>query len=784
MHTLHFNPDGLALARRAASEGMVLLKNDRSVLPLDREKTVALFGRNQTDTFKGGGGAADLWAVPVLPFASGMEELGNVYAPLLKKYRAYSEANHDKTLNKIWAKYTFSLPEVPLTREEVSLAASSCETAVIFLGRFAGESIDLSDTPGEYRITDSEEEMLRLVTEYFKNTVLVLNLPGLMDLSFVEKYHIDAILQAFLPGIEAGHAIADVLYGTVTPCGKLPDTWAGTLAEYPTNEDFATERIIYSEDIYMGYRYFDTFEKDVMYPFGYGLSYTSFSIKPVSAAVNKTTITIQVSVTNTGSCSGREIVQCYLSVPEQELEQPYQILCGFEKTSTLMPGQEELLTIQIHLFDFTSYSETLAAYLLEKGTYILRAGSNSRDTAPICRISIDETVIYRQVKNRLVPPVTINPLKKNKQKIPAENIMDLPELIPDFSDFRTIVIAEPRQYTELPKTAACTFADVLSGKNSPEELAALISDEDLALMLTGDGDVKRREAGLLPDEPVAWGEGSHSHPLHELGIPSSTMQDGPAGVRASSFFPVLPPEEELHGTDCIAYPCATLLAATWDRSLMREIGEAISVDLDRYNFNGLCAPGVNLHRNPLCGRNFEYFSEDPWLSAQMAVGMILGVEKNRDGSPSGRYAVLKHFACNESEQYRLESDSIVSERCLRELYLRAFELVIQEANPLSVMTSYNILNGTYASANYDLLTGILRTEWNYTGWVMTDWDVHADPTDCLKAGIDIVMPGRYVTFEQMTEKGLTRALAQQRIVNLIRLLTKTKHFYLKCTTEI
>lgn len=779
---------------------MILLRNEKHTLPLSVKAPTALFGRNQIDTFKGGGGAADLWAVPVIPFAQGMEEVGNIYTPLLKKYRAYAEANRDNTRNKIHGHYIWSLAEIPLTEREVSEAAAACETAVIFIGRFAAEGFDIKDAAGEYRITEAEETMLALVTGHFRRTVLVLNLPGLLDLSFLDRYDVDAILQAFMPGMEAGRALADVLYGKVTPCGKLPDSWAKTAAEYPTNKQFGTDRIVYEEGLYMGYRYFDTFQKEVVYPFGYGLSYTNFAWECVSTGIDHGRVTLEICVTNVGECSGREIVQCYLAVPDGELEQPSQILCGFEKTALLAPGEQETLTIQVNLPDFASYSEKRAAYILEKGTYVLRTGSHSRNTDPVCAVFLEETIACRQVVNRMVPRTVVMLLSKDDRNTGdhgedaahyscAEGDV-LPVLVPDFSQLLTSRDQSACEGAESEATgtslnqsigaaaalAHCSFADVLAGDSTPQELAARLSDEELAMLLTGDGTRKRKEAGIVPDRPLAVGEGSHTHPVPTLGIPASTMQDGPAGVRASSFANPVPPAEELHGADSVAYPCATLLAATWDRRLVQEIGQAITMDLEYYGFNGLCAPGVNLHRNPRCGRNFEYFSEDPYLSSQMAVSMINGIQKNPDGSSTGYYAVLKHFACNESEDMRLESDSILTERCARELYLRAFEDVIRQAEPLAIMTSYNKINGVYAAAYSDLLDGILRGEWNYTGWVMTDWDVYADPVSCLKAGVDTIMPGRFLSFEQMQEKGLDRTVAQQRAASLIRHLAKTKHY--------
>ena len=767
-----YNKEHLALARRAASEGMVLLRNENEALPLSKKASVALFGRNQFDVFKGGGGAADLWAVSYVSFADAMNEAGNIYQPILKKYRAYCEANKNNTLNKIHSHYTWSLQEIPLKEDEVKLAAENCDTAVVFIGRFAAEGFDIKDAWSEYQINGAEDNMLAVVTKHFKKTVLVFNLPGMLNLSFLKKHKIDAILQAFMPGMEAGNALADVLYGDVTPSGKLPDSWTEYGHEYPTNETFSTEKVVYSEGIYMGYRYFDTFKKDVVYPFGFGLSYTEFDYETVSFDIDKTVVTINVKVTNAGSFSGRETVQCYLSVPDGEVEQPYQILCGFEKTALLKPGESEKVTIKTDLLDFTAYSEEKAVYMLEKGKYIFRVGKHSRATMPIFAVELDETVICRRVKNRLKPQEKIDELKK--EGILFEEVKDIPVIKADFKDFITEIPPEKLVLNELKKGAECTFTDVLSGKRTAEELVAQLSDEELARILTADGPEKRRALGFENKE-LAAGEGTHTHPVKELGIPSSVMQDGPAGVRASAFANPVPPDEDIVGTDCIAYPSATLLAATWDRELMREIGAAITVDMDRYGYNGLCAPGINLHRNPRCGRNFEYFSEDPFLSAEMAIAEILGIQQKTDGTPTGRYAVLKHFACNNSEDGRLDSDSVLSERCARELYLRAFEYVIKKAEPLSVMGAYNKVNGEFACANSDLLDGICRTEWGYKGWIMTDWSVHTDSVNCIKAGADTVMPGKYVSFEELCENGVSKAVAQYRATNLIKHLAKTRH---------
>lgn len=779
MAKLKMYKKGIEVSRRAAAEGCVLLKNENGALPLSKNKTVALFGRHQWDTFKAGGGAADLWATRTTPIAEGMAKAGKVYKPLLNRYRAYSDANRDPSLNKFHHSFNmhkFFLHEVELTEEEVADAAAHCDTAVMFIGRFTIEGVDISDCEGQYRITWAEHKMLYKLARHFKKIVLVLTLPGTFDLRFLdeEQVRVDAIVQGYYQGMQVGHAIADVLYGDVPPTGKLPHSWAKAIYEYPTNEGFGTDKIVYSEGLYMGYRYFDTFKKDVVFPFGFGLSYTNFSLETVSCETDKTTVTVKTKVTNVGNYRGREVVQCYVSTPDGKLDKPYQTLCGFQKTAWLNPDESETVTVNFNLVDFSSYDEETASYILEKGDYIVRVGNSSRNTTPVCVVELSDTVVCKKTQNRVCPVQPIDELKKPEST--PENTDGILRLTADFGDFRTVVIPEITPDAELQKTGDFTFSDVMSGKCTAEELVACLTDDELALLLTGDSADKQQALGL-PQKPLAVNEGSHSHSIERLGIPSSTMQDGPHGVRINKIAPPpIKPDNEIDGGDCVCYPSETLLAATWDRKLVREVGAAIGVDLDKPGFNGLLAPGVNLHRNPLCGRNFEYCSEDPYLAAQIAMNIIKGVEYNDDGTPTKHYACIKHLICNNSENMRLVGDSILSERTLRELYLRAFEYVIRENLPLAIMTSYNIVNGTYASAHPGLINGIIRHELGYKGWIMTDWEIHCSQIDCIKAGIDICMPGHLITMQDLNNGGVTRATAQRRAVHLIKHLARTKHF--------
>lgn len=779
MAKLKFNKSGLALSRRAAAECSVLLKNENSTLPLAKNEKIALFGRNQFSTYKGGGGAADLWAVKGQSFADGIAKHGNVYAPLFKKYRGYHFANYDPSLNKFhhlhyW--HRFYMPEVPLEENEVAAAAKACKCAVIFIGRFTIEGIDIKDDEGNYRITKAEEAMLDIVTRHFEKTVLIFNIPGAFDLTFLDKYNIDAVINMFYPGMLAGSAAADILYGRVSPSGKLPFSWTKTADEFPTKEGFATEQVIYSEGIFMGYRYYDSFNKNVVFPFGHGLSFSDFKIKPTSCSIEKNIVKITVDVKNIGKRTAREVVQCYISQPDGEIQKPYQTLCAFAKTMPLSTGQEQQLQLEFDLLDFTSYSEKEAAYILEKGEYFIRVGNSSRSTELVCSVIVNEKFVYKKVKNRLEA-------HKNVDKLVKPEGASMPEISPlkltaDFSGIETLILDGDNQYPLLEKRGDFTFEDVMKGNCSPNDLAACLSEEQLALLLTGDSPRKRLALGI-DNSPLVEGEGTHTHTIAELGIPSSVMQDGPNGVRATTYLPPpLPPEETLSGRDCVCYPSSTALAASWDIELLQSIGREIGVDLDKIGYNGLCAPGVNLHRNMLGGRNFEYYSEDPLLSAKMAINLIKGLQFT-NGVPNGRYAVLKHFAFNESEEKRLVSNSIVSERAARELYLRAFEYVLKEVEPYSIMTSYNLVNGTYSSAHKGLTEGICRYEWGYKGWIMTDWSVslYAGEAPCFMAGCDTTMPGELVTFKELLDGGITLAVAQARAASTIKHLARTNHYF-------
>ncbi len=749
-----FDKDDRAFSRSIAAESFVLLKNN-GTLPLKKEAPVALFGRTQFDTWKSGYGAADLWAVPVVPFAEGMQKEGNVYLPLYHEYYDFCAEHFQKYINTEMYKRTNFFKEMEIADEAIAEAAEVCETAILFIGRCAGEATDWRDIEGEYRLTEAEESLIRRICDKFRKTVLVFNIPAQMDISFLRRYSFDAILHTLLPGMEAGNALADVIYGNVTPGGKLPDSWAETCDCYPTARGEVTNEVVYSEGVYMGYRYFDSFNKEVIFPFGFGLSYTEFRHETLMVEVDGITVTANIRVTNCGNFLGREVVQCYLSPPDGRVEKPYQALCGFEKTKLLAPDESQVISIKIDLSDFSSYCTESALYILEAGDYLLREGKNSRDTKVICVLRLSEELICRKVSNRLTPLQEFEVLRRSKQ-IDAEQY-SVPVYDLDATGYK-------------PKDNSITLA--------PEaiNIAAQLTNEELILLLSGNDEEKCKVYGIDIETALIDGEGTHTHKIDRLKIPATTMQDGPSGIRLSAFQTGEIKEELINGKDCVAYPSAISVAATWDRGLAESLTRHIAHDMDRYGLPGWCAPGVNLHRTPLNGRNFEYFSEDPFLSAQMAIQEIKGIQQLPDGSPSGRYAILKHLAFNEMETLRLESNSIVDEQTARELYLRSFEYVIRSQPPMSIMTSYNKINGTYTAACYDLCTAICREEWGYEGLLISDWFIVANAEDCVNAGNDLLMPGRYIPSDHLKNNIIDRAKAQQSAARLINLLMKTNTF--------
>ena len=711
----------IALSREAAAEGMVLLKNEEHLLPLKKGSRVALFGKASVDYVKGGGGSGDVTVKYVRNLCGAMEikqseEKITVYAPLNDFYRE-NVAQQRKDGKQ--PGYTVE-PELP--GELLRQAAESCDTAIISICRFSGENWDRKGEPndGDFYLSLEEQKMVADVCAAFQNIVVVLNVGGMVDTSwFIREPKIKAVLLAWQGGMEGALAQADILCGDVTPSGKLTDTFASTFDDYPSSYNFneSADYVEYTDDIFVGYRYFETIPgaaQKVNYPFGFGLSYTAFQIVCTGIAQTAGEISVSVRVTNTGDYPGKEVVQLYSSAPKCRLQMPKYELRAFQKTKLLVPGESENITLTVNVDDLAVYDEQLAAYVLPAGTYGLFVGNCIRSLEKAAVYENGEERLMRQFQNRCVPrklskrmradgsyeelPVgEYAPVYENPQW-PEKNRWNAQHILPDANGVK------------LPD-GKMHFNKVGRGEASVAEFIAEQSDDELITLLGG-----------APNQGCADTRGIGG--LYCSGVPAVMTADGPAGLRINAD----------RGVKTTAWPVATLLACTWDPELLYRVGQASAKEVKENNFGMWLTPAINIHRSPLCGRNFEYYSEDPLVSGKLAAAMVQGIQSQNIS------ACVKHFCVNNKETNRKKSDSWVSERALREIYLKGFEIVVKESQVWAVMTAYNLLNGTYTSENTDLLNGILRQEWGFDGLVMTDWDNLAEQYREILAGNDLRMP--------------------------------------------
>ena len=769
---------GAAISENAAKEGMVLLKNEGTVLPLKPGK-IALFGNGAVRTVRGGTGSGD-------PFNGGLSGGGDSFInqspryhinvlPALKK--AGFEIINEAKLDDIAAAYdeamkatinspmhVFSFPETEITPEEAAEYALSSDTAVFVLSRNSGEGNDRKKDD-DYCLTQIEKQDLKVLRQAFKNFVIVLNVPGPVAVRDLNETEADAILVMGQPGQEAGNAVTKVLTGETTPSGKLTTTWAEVYEDYPSADIFLSDfdTSLYTEGIYVGYRYFSTFGKKAGYPFGFGLSYTQFEISSKSVSLEDGQILVKATVKNIGTYSGKEVLQVYSSAPSTEIDMPALELKAFKKTGLLDPGKEETLCLKIALSDLASYSEKETAYILSRGYYIIRLGVSSADTEALAAIYIAETSKTRLVYEELPlkQPLTVmeGPVGSDNKELAATLPVLTPDKLPTCVDGRSpyqdpsvttytndtaYQPAMPYEHVAAGADHKVTFQDVLDGRASREELLSQLTEDQLADFCCGTGwgvedDANPVIGGSSESVPGAAGETTHALEK-EFGIPSIVMADGPGGVRLTQHFTAKntdtgEDQEVFH--HCIAWPVGTLIAQSFDEKVAFEVGLGMKEDLKAFRIGILLGPGINIHRNPLCGRNFEYFSEDPYLAGRMAANLTLGIQ---DGFEAA--ACIKHYAANNQETNRSRNDSVVSQRALREIYLEPFRIAVTEGHPLSVMTSYNKINSVPAADSYDLCTNLLRGEWGFKGLVMTDWNGGSStPSISMFAGNDLIMPG-------------------------------------------
>lgn len=721
------------VVRKAAAEGMVLLKNENHMLPVTENDRVALFGRCQINYYKSGtgsGGAVNTAYTTNL--VDGFREYKNITLneELLQVYKAWIEENPFDNAGGAWASEPWFQKEMPVSLELAKKARETSNKALVVIGRTAGEDKDYEAVEGSYFLTQEEKKLLETVAEVFEDTAVILNVSNIIDMSWLEslehKDHIRSVLYTWQGGVEAGRASADVLTGAVTPSGKLPDTIAYDIKDYPSTENFGNkEKNFYKEDIYVGYRYFETFAPEkVQFPFGFGLSYTDFDLNVQQAEIQGTgkdaKMILKVSVTNVGTqYFGKEVVQVYYEAPQGKLGKPVRELGCFAKTELLAPGQEQILQLELPVNSMASYDDSgvtghKSCYVLEAGNYKFYVGTDVRNAQKIYLeetedFELPECVVTEELQEALAPTEyfeRIRPGEKGEQGVYT--------LLREEVPLQTISL-EKRIQENLPKTMEITgnkgisFQDVKNKKAELEQFVAQLTKEELAMIVRGEG---MCSSLVTPGTASAFGGTAPS--LYGYGIPVACTADGPSGIRMDS------------GLKATQMPIGTMLAASWNLPMVEELYEWEGRELLRNEIDTLLGPGINLHRNPLNGRNFEYFSEDPYLTGKFGSAVVKGIQK------SGADATVKHFACNNQELARSIADSIVSERAVREMYLKGFEMTVKEGHACSIMTSYNPLNGHWSASNYDLCTTILRGEWGYTGIVMTDW--WAKMNDPVKGG--------------------------------------------------
>ena len=695
-----------AAARSAVAEGQVLLRNEGQVLPIPKGTHLAVFGRMQLNYYKSGTGSGGMVNVDrVVSILDALLETDHVTVDekLLNTYKEW-EKTHPFDEGIGWGTEPWSQEEMILSDEVVIEAAKNTDYALVVLARTAGEDKDNLNHPGSYLLNKLEEDMLKKVRSAFKKMVVVLNVGNIMDMSFVDEYQPDAVLYAWQGGMIGGYGTVDVLTGKVSPSGKLSDTIAYKIEDYPSDSNFGNlDQDIYEEDIYVGYRYFETVGKEkVRYPFGFGLSYTTFETQVQKFLVAEKEVFLEVAVKNTGLVSGKEVVQIYASAPQGLLGKPAKVLADFGKTKELAPGEVQVLNFKVPFYAFASYDEAgvtgyKSAYVLEKGRYQIYVGSSVREVKEAGNFTLEETVLLEQCSQAMAPE------KKFKRMHVTEKPDGSLEMGYDEATARETTPAQNRAKqipVSYPLTGDMryTLKDVKEGKVTMEEFIAQLSEEDLAAIIRGEG---MGSPKVTPGTASAFGGISDN--LKAFGIPCGCCSDGPSGMRIDC------------GMKAFSLPNGTLLACTFNTELVEELYTFTGVEMVKNHIDTLLGPGMNIHRHPLNGRNFEYFSEDPLLTGKMAAAQLRAFHK------SGVAGTMKHFCANNQETKRHELNSVISERALREIYLKGYEIAVKEGDGKSIMTTYGAVNGLWTAGHYDLNTLILRQEWGFTGIVMTDW---------------------------------------------------------------
>lgn len=786
----------IALSRRIAREGIVLLKNDTKLLPVNKNSSnnnIVLIGKASEEYIKGGGGSGDVYTAYVRTLYEAFsqkqsENLIKLYDGLHNFYKTEIAKQHKAGTAPGMTK------EIELSESQWKAAAAFTDTAVITICRFSGEGWDrycnmgkeihlepMEKNPwenentlgeagevvfqkGDFYLSDEEINMVSNAKKYFKHIIVLLNVGGMVDTSwFKNDSQIESVLYIGQGGLEGACACADIFCGLETPSGKLTDTFAASLEDYPSTDNFHdyNDRVEYTEDIFVGYRFFETVpgkKERINYPFGFGLSYTDFKIECVNESISEKDVSLVLRVTNTGSFSGKEVVQIYFSAPLGLIHKSRIELAAFKKTPVLAPNESCVLELNFPAHKMASYDDEGAiqksAWVMEKGEYKIFYGNSSENLVQTkTSLSLSENKITLQLTEKLAPKKlsrrmlsdgSYKELKTSEyEKIARPEIFATPEKLEGTTP--QVRYQKSGYIFDLWKSPRPRLIDVYENKISLDEFVNALSREDLACLL-----------GAQPNTGVGntYGIGNNA----EFQVPSVMTADGPAGLRIS-------PECGIHTT---AWPCSTTIADTWNLELAQAFGEAVAKEVKENNIGIWLAPGMNIHRSPLCGRNFEYFSEDPLVTGSMASAVVKGVQSQ------GIAATPKHFAFNNKETNRKNSDSIVSERAAREIYLKAFQQVVEESDPWVIMSSYNIVNGMHTSECKELLTDILRDEWGFKGLVITDWWTRGEHWREVSAGNDVKMAAGYPEelIAAMEDKRLSEEDVKTSVKRVLQMILK------------
>ena len=764
------------ICNKVAGEGVVLLKNDKETLPVKAGSFISVFGRFQEEYYDmvtgSGGGVHPLYKTKILPSLRERDDV-TINEELAKIYADWSAENPFE--NGAWIK-PYSQKEMPLDAKTVKKARKNSDIALIIIGRTAGEDRDSAAIPGAYYLSELEEDMIAKVCREFDKVCVFLNIGSIMDMSWIEKYNPSAVLCGWQCGQEGGAAAVSTLMGDYNPSGKLSDTVAYTLEDYPSSANFGDQnKNIYAEDIYVGYRYFETFAPDrVQFPFGFGLSYTTFEITHKKTEHTDNAIEFSFSVKNTGERAGKEVVQVYVSAPQGVLGKPAKELVGYKKTKNIAPGKSSTVKVTVPLSYLASYDDGgktgyKSCFVMESGKYTFLAGNSSRNTSEIYSFDIANTVVTEKLNeacapveefNRIIPRATADGFVVDFEPTPQ----------------RTYEILD-RIETNKPADITYTgdkgykLIDVANEKCTMDEFIAQLSDKDLMDLCRGEGMQSPKV-----DVDTASIFGGVTNELLGFGIPIATTNDGPCGIR-----------DLVKGDHTTSMPNGTAIACTFNDELVEELFVYEGIEMHAHQLDTLLGPGINIHRHPICGRNFEYFSEDPLLAGKIAAAM------NRGARVSGKSLTIKHMMANSQETNRTGVDAVISERAIREIYLRAFELSVKEGGCDSIMTSYNPVNGIWSASNYDMNTVIVRNEWGFDGIIMTDWwargnlkegrpGLKQNFAEIIKSQNDIYMLTEQASASQdnlasSLETGfLTRGELQRNAKNLCSYIIRTKSF--------